>query len=245
MTSILTACSVRCRIKAGLRSGTRVDDLPLWCGSSDSSGIDEVPEWRDWTEQDTTPDQARIEDVLQDGYIEGSVLLHVGFGNSSLAKRFHKTAHAIDGITIQDNEYKHALSLSIPNYTATLANKYVANLASRLNRKYDFIVDNNPTTFCCCRWHLSTMLANYTVMLKPNGVIVTDTVGLHWASEPNDARWRLTKAEWWTLGALFGLEGIQYTSFVIGLRKIPALRSAFHIARSVTRCISFRRTVSD
>lgn len=245
MTNILTTCFVRCHTRAGLRSGTRIDDLPLWCGSASSSGVDEIPEWQDWTEQETTPDQERIEDVLQDGHIEGRVVLHVGFGNSSLAKRFHKAAHAIDGITIQENEYKHARSLAIPNYTALMANKYAANLALSLNRKYDFIVDNNPTTFCCCRWHLSTMLANYTAMLKRDGVIVTDTIGLYWASEPNDPRWRLTKTEWWILGALFGLEEVQYTNFVIGLKKGSALRSALHIARSVTRCISFRRTVSD
>jgi hypothetical protein len=121
-----------------------------------------------------------------------------------------------------------------------VGNKYSPQLALRLKRKYDFIVDNNPTTFCCCRWHLSTMMANYTVMLKPGGVILTDTVGLHWTSLPNDPRWKLTDSEWWTLGKLFGLKDVRYTNSVLGLKKGPALRSALHLAKSTARRISFR-----
>jgi hypothetical protein len=242
MTNIVTACLVKCYVGAGLHSGTKIDALPLWCGSTNSYGVNEDVEWQDWTDQETTPDQDRIENLLEADHIRGTVLLHVGIGNSSLAKRFHNAARAIDGITIQENEYRHATRLAISNYTAILASKYATNLAMRLNRKYDFIVDNNPTTFCCCRGHLSTMLANYTAMLNPNGVIVTDTVGLHWTSQPNDPRWRLTKSEWWTLGALFGLEDVQYTNFVIGLKKGPAFRSALHVVRRVARCISVSRT---
>jgi hypothetical protein len=235
MKNFLTTWSVKCLTRAGLRSGTRIDALPLWCGSTHSSGVNEVPEWQDWTEQETTPDQARIEDVLQGAPLTDSAILHVGLGNSGFAKRFHMSAHIIDGITIQEKEYRHALGLSIANYRPTLDNKYSEHLAARLNRKYDFIVDNNPTTFCCCRRHLATMLATYATLLKPDGVILTDVVGLHWTSEPNDPRWKLTDAEWWALGALFGLEGVRYTEYVIGLKKRQPWRPAFHIASGMFR----------
>jgi hypothetical protein len=236
MMGLVRAFSVRRRARLGLKSGTRLDALPLWCGAENGIGVDEVPEYRDWTEEETTEDQLRIEDVLQDEGVEGRTIFHVGIGNSGLAARFHKTARWIDGITIQENEYRRAIDLSISNYTPLLENKYISDLALRMRRKYDFIVDNNPTTFCCCRRHFSTMLANYTELLKPDGVILTDKVGLHWTSMPNDPRWKLAESEWWTLGKLFGLRDVRYTDSVIGLKKGSAWGSALRTAE-----IWFRR----
>src|SRR5262249_23304649 len=154
MMKRLTAFSVWCQGRAGVKSWTRIDNLPRWCGSRDSQGINEVPEWQDWTDRETTPDQERIEDVLRDNGVAGRVLLHVGVGNSGLAKRFHDSASSIDGITIQEKEYRHALNLALSRYRVRVETKYAADLAVKLNQKYDYIIDNNPTTFCCCRWHL-------------------------------------------------------------------------------------------
>ncbi len=209
----------RLQIERGFQTGTRIDDLPLWCGKQDDAGVNESPEWRDWTRQETTPDQQRIEDFLAEEEIRGSAILHVGVGNSSLASRFHRSAAAIDGITIEENEVRHAGALRFSNYRVFRANKYDSSLAHTLNRTYDLIVDNNPTTFCCCRRHLTTMLANYAGMLKPKGRVVTDKVGLSWASSPNDVRWGVSVPEWFALAAPFALTGIQYTDFVVGLRK--------------------------
>jgi hypothetical protein len=211
-------------------SGTRIDALPRWCGLRDSNGVDELPEWQDWTHRETTPDQERIEGMLEAECLAGRVLLHVGIGNSSLARRLHGSAEAIDGITLQENELRHAVNLGLSGYRVRKETKYAANLAIRLGRQYDFIVDNNPTAFCCCRWHLSTMLANYSEMLKPLGVILSDTVGLAWATQPNDARWKLTEREWWTLGKEFGLRSVQYTDFVVGLQRPKQRRSALDTA---------------
>ena len=100
-----------------------------------------------------------------------------------------------------------------------------------MNRRYHYIVDNNPTTFCCCRWHLATMLANYSALLLPG--VLTDTVGLGWASQPNDPRWRLAEREWWTLGAAFGLTEVRYTDSVIGVGRGSRWRAALVMARSL------------
>lgn len=235
MIRSLTTLSVRCRARAGLRSGTRLDSLRLWCGSRDSAGVDEVPEWRDWTDQETTPDQLRIEDVLEGELVTGSAILHIGIGNSSLARRFHSRARIIDGITIQKRELELALRLAIPNYTPRQGNKYSPNLPAELSRRYDFIVDNNPTTFCCCRTHLATMLANYSVLLRANGVLLSDKVGLHWTSEPNDPRWAVAEDEWSVLGGNFGLRAVRYTDFVVGLRKGSSLQAALQATRSLNR----------
>ncbi|MBX3440018.1 MAG: hypothetical protein KF861_21185, partial [Planctomycetaceae bacterium] len=92
------------------------------------------------------------------------------------------------------------------------------NIACLLSRRYDFIVDNNPTTFCCCRQHLSTMLSSYTALLRPGGVILSDVVGLDWTTQPNDPRWKLTAEEWFALGRFFGLKDVRYTDYVVGLK---------------------------
>jgi hypothetical protein len=113
MNKPLASFTVRRQIARGLRSGTRIDLLPLWCGKEDDGGANERPQWRDWTDQETTPDQQRMEEVLADDGVRGRVLLHVGVGNSSLAKRFHSSAHRIDGITIQENECRRASCLGI------------------------------------------------------------------------------------------------------------------------------------
>jgi hypothetical protein len=205
-------------IERGLGSGTRFDALLLWCGNI-NGGVDEDPEWRDWTHRETTPDQMRIEDVLATLDVTGATLLHIGIGNSRLAQRFCRSAQFIDGITLQASELRHGVDLGIENYNALIANKYDPDLDSRFHRVYDFIIDNNPSTFCCCRRHLATMLANYTALLKPGGVILTDTVGLGWTSSPNDSRWGLNQGEWYQLGRIFQLVGERYTDTVIGLRK--------------------------
>ena len=227
----LAAFALRRQILAGLRSGTRVDDLLLRCNRHDGAGVNETPEWADWTDLDTTPDQLRIEEVIGKRLAHGQTLLHVGVGNSRLAERFCASTRLIDGITIQENEVRRARRLGIPNYRVVLANKYDSHLAAMCESRYDWIIDNNPTTFCCCRWHLSTMMANYAAMLRPHGVIVTDKVGLGWTSQPNDRRWGLDVDEWKGLAARFGLTGVHYSSFVIGLNKGSLWRSALHTAR--------------
>jgi hypothetical protein len=199
-------------------TGSRLDLLPLTCKSVEG-GIDEISEWQDWTNRDTTPDQRRIEDALDRQEMHGMHLLHVGIGNSSLAERFRFRVAAIDGITIQLAEVLHARSLEITNYRPLIANKFAPDLPSVLGRQYDYIIDNNPTSFCCCRRHLSTMLSSYDVLLKPGGVIVTDKVGLGWSTTLNDPGWALTLDEFWALGKLYGWTNLAFTDFVVGLRK--------------------------
>jgi hypothetical protein len=242
MTRLLMRLLVRIQARAGVRTNTRLDEMPVFCDSPDSIGVEEVEEWKDWTDQETTPDQQRIEDYIAEGEkTAGCAVLHVGFGNSSLAQRFHRHARVIDGITIQERELKKAIGLGIPNYRPLLLNKYHQALSYTLNQTYDYIVDNNPTTFCCCRVHLASMLANYSALLKLHGVILSDTVGLDWASDPNDPRWRVTWEEWQKLGRIYGLEGVRYTSFVVGLRKGSAFQSIIQSAKGLGQLLRSAR----
>lgn len=202
----------------------------MFCGTFVSAGIGETPEWEDWSTQETTPDQRRIEAVLGELELDGKDLLHIGVGNSSLAASFSGSLKVIDGITVQPNEVAVANRLGLPNYRVLLVSKYSDGVVDLLRRQYDFIVDNNPTTFCCCRRHLATMLANYAASLKTAGLLVSDSVGLGWTSQRNDRRWGLTTSEWIEIASTYGLAGSQLTDSVVGLKKARTWRLALHTA---------------
>ena len=57
-----------------------------YCGQESKPGKDEIEEWQIWTHQATTTDQMRIEEYLEDRVTSDSSILHIGIGNSSLAK---------------------------------------------------------------------------------------------------------------------------------------------------------------
>ncbi len=196
----------------------RLAGLPLWCGHPEG-GVDEIDEFKDWSHRETTPDQQRIEEVLARLDLRGRSVLHIGIGNSSLASRFHQHLRFVQGVTIQPEEALRASRLALFNYNVLTASKYQAGLPARLSLRYDVIVDNNPTTFCCCREHLVTMLESYRALLAPGGIILTDSQGLGWTSTPNDSRWAMQPHEWFALGRLRKLEAHALTEQVIALKK--------------------------
>jgi hypothetical protein len=165
-------------------------ELRLDCGNQDNPGITDVEEWRDWSFRETTPDQLRIEDYLDHFDLSGRSILHIGIGNSSLASRFSHRARSIDGTSILVREIEHGAALDLPNYRVALHNKYsVADDGP--NGRFDFIVDNNPTSYCCCLKHFEAMMKFYASRLTETGQIVTDRVGLGWRPKiPGaDPRW--------------------------------------------------------
>lgn len=98
-------------------------------------------------------DQQAINHYLRKHDLKGKEVLHLGIGNSSIAKMFSH-AKSIDGITISKNEKSYADSLMLANYHVTLANKYSEHFHAIVkNRKYDLIVDNNLASFTCCEKH--------------------------------------------------------------------------------------------
>jgi chitin disaccharide deacetylase len=163
------------------------------CGTDSDPGLhNDLPDaadW-DWVARATTIDQLRIEAVLEASDLRGKYLLHVGIGNSSLAQRFAKMAAWIDGITISRAEKAHAESLCIPNYTVVVASKYDPAFSGSLPRKYDFIVDNNLSSYACCKKHFQKMMGSYARLLNPKGMILTDRRGMEWTL--GDPRWKLT-----------------------------------------------------
>ena len=54
-----------------------------FCGNREQPWVTRISEAVNWTQQETTPDQARIEAVLDTMAVTGASILHVGVGNSN------------------------------------------------------------------------------------------------------------------------------------------------------------------
>ena len=197
----------------------KIQKIQWSCGQNDDLGIYEEDGWRDWSERETTPDQKRIEAVLSSKSLSGKFLLHVGIGNSEFSRVFSSRMAGIDGITIEKNEYEKGQDSGLDNYRVFLLNKFSSRLPDSLGRNYDFIIDNNPSSYACCKKHFYTMMKNYWKMLRPCGVLLTDRLGLECVSSLNDPRWEMTGEDWLEIGSKFKFEGVSHDDWVIGLRK--------------------------
>jgi hypothetical protein len=166
------------------------EQLRQLCGDLEQPGsLLDRPELIDYVERKTTGDQLRIEEVLENEGVEGLSILHVGLGNSSLARRFSARARRIDGLTISLHEKRSADALGLPNYRTHLLSKYSPRLRE-VGGRFDVVVDNNLASFACCTYHLYVMFDAYLTLLAPGGRILTDLVGMQWSA--GDARWKLT-----------------------------------------------------
>lgn len=167
------------------------DSCPDVCGNLERPGAAiDVPLWVDHTGDETTVDQARIEDALERLDPAGKNVLHVGVGNSSLARRFAGRARRIDGLTVSANELAMAEALGLANYRVQLLSKHCRDLLARLPDRYDFLVDNNLASYACCKYHFYLMFDNYLAALRPDGRVLTDQRGMDFAAA--DRRWWLT-----------------------------------------------------
>ena len=149
-----------------------------FCGNREQPWVTLNSEAVDWTQQQTTRDQACIEAVLDTMAVTGTSILHVGVGNSGFAQRFASRARRIDGLTVHQNEKTHADALGLPNYSVYILNKYSPEFASVITHTYDFIIDNNLASFACCKYHFAVMIENYQGVLAPHGQILTCQIGM-------------------------------------------------------------------
>jgi hypothetical protein len=194
---------------------------PEVCGRLDNPGLaTDMPLWVDHTHDDTTVDQARIEDVLDELDVDGRAILHVGVGNSGLAKRFAPRVELIDGLTVSEAEKVLADSLEIPNYTVSLLSKYGREFLRRIGNQYDYVVDNNLASFACCKYHFYRMLDNYLWCMRPGARILTDQRGMDWTVE-EDPQWQLAYGDLVALEDLFPVTAGALTDTVYELRVRP------------------------
>jgi hypothetical protein len=202
------------------QSTSRYDACPEICGKLDHPGLAmDIPRWIDHTDLDTTVDQARIEAALAGmSPSDRQQILHVGVGNSRLARRFAPYVRLVDGITVWGPEKSLADSLAIANYTVHFLSKYSREFLLTIENEYDYIVDNNLASFACCKYHFYRMLDNYLWCLRPGGRILTDQRGMDWTVE-NDPRWQLTYDDLVALGERFPLTAARVTDTVYELRR--------------------------
>jgi hypothetical protein len=166
----------------------------------------------DWTQQETTRDQACIEAVLDSMAVTGASILHVGVGNSKFAQRFASRARRIDGLTVHQNEKIRADALEIPNYTVYVLNKYSPEFVSVITNTYDFIIDNNLASFACCKYHFAIMFENYLRVLTPYGQILTCQIGMD--AYHGDFGWTMTYADLVSLESKFLMHVSKFTDVV-------------------------------
>ena len=168
-----------------------------WLRATSDCGGTAPARYRDasWNDE-VTPDQLQIEDAIAPHLRHDDVVLHVGIGSSRIARRFGSTVAQIDGITVVERELLAAPEMA--NYRPMLVDKYRALPAG----PYTWILDNNPSSFACCRRHFGELLDAYAARLAPGGRLVTELRGLAYA-EPY--AFGLSPARFQRMGRVRGL----------------------------------------
>jgi hypothetical protein len=166
----------------------------------------------------TSPDQLRIEEFLESQPLRGASILHLGCGNSSLARRLSARAGRVDGVTIYPGEQALGDSLRLPNYRVLRLNKYGPALAN-LSGGYDFAVDNNPSSYACCRFHVEKLLRECLSLLAPGGAFLTDALGLQWVAAHTPPSLSMTFEDLAALGAKSGFVARRETASICSLRR--------------------------
>lgn len=209
--------------------------LPFDCGEISDPGVRFSEDLRDWSHKATTPDQRRMERYIDRYDLRRKRILHIGVGNSSLAKRFHRRVKEIVGTTVDQPEIDVAASLGFSNYRVVMHNKY-AGTDEGLDQAFDFILDNNPTSPCCCFRHFSTMLDFYARKLSNDGQVVTDLMGLQWVPDDANPRWSFDFEDLAIVAQQAGLSPHRIDGRVFVLSRSPPARPgllplARHLAR--------------
>lgn len=193
--------------------------VPRWCGNARPGTGQDNGSVMNYAGRETTPDQQRIEDALATRVFEEARMLHVGVGNSSLARRYAHRVEGIVGLTLSHDEHQHAQTLGIANYEVLMINKYSPELAT-IPGTFDFIIDNNPASFGCCVGHFQFLLETYCDLLRPGGLLVTDQAGLDWCY--GDGPMKLDFDDLETLSGQYPFEAQRLSDKVFALERSTA-----------------------
>jgi hypothetical protein len=198
----------------------RFADLQLDCGKRSDPGIRDREEWSDWSAFGTTAGELLIEDYLDRLGTRNKSILHIGIGNSGLAERFARSASQIVGTTIAVAEVSTAQSLGLSNYRAILHNKY-SGTDDGIPADFDFVIDSNPTAFCCCMTHLGSMLDFYASRLADEGQLITERSGLAWQMKAPGAheRWGFSFDDLAAVARLAGLDSYRVSEDIYVLAR--------------------------
>lgn len=133
-----------------------------------------------WVNRKTTKDLLKIITHLEK-YDDGFSILQIGVGNSELFRVIGKKSEKFIGITVIDSEVEYAKK-KFPDdcdarYLVFLMNKYSKDVIA-LGYKFDLIVDNDLSSYACCKYHFEEMLDSYHNILNPSGKVFVGIDGL-------------------------------------------------------------------
>lgn len=133
-----------------------------------------------WINRKMTKDLQTIRDFLLTEP-KGQRLLQIGVGNSGFFETMKEHAREIVGVTIVEDEVARAKTLAAETpecpYTVILKNKYTADYTD-ISGLFDYIIDNDLSSYACCRTHFADMLNAYRHLLAPHGAILVGLRGL-------------------------------------------------------------------
>ena len=134
-----------------------------------------------WEDRETTTDERQIIDVmLKDKFLINKNILHIGIGNSELAKTLD-SSNKIYGVSISNSEINYAKSLNLENYIIFFCDKYSIKLSNIFqNIKFNLIIDTNLKSYSCCQNAFDFMMENLFNYLEPGGKIITSINGMKW-----------------------------------------------------------------
>ena len=134
-----------------------------------------------WEDKKEIQDEIEILSFINNNFKNGQKILHVGIGNSYIAKNLSQKNH-ITGITISKNEINTAKNLNLINYNFFFQNKYAENnILDKITNLYDIIIDNNLKSYSCCNNSFQTLFHRYKKNLTKKIIIVTSFTGMKWS----------------------------------------------------------------
>ena len=138
-----------------------------------------------WEDRNTTTDELDIIKNIEEtkSIKTKSNILHIGIGNSFLAKKFSEK-YLITGLTVSKKEIKKAKTLNLSNYEVFLCDKYSKNFELNFkNKKFDLIIDTNLKSYACCQKSFDYFMKNLISILKIDGLIITSINGMNWVKK--------------------------------------------------------------
>jgi hypothetical protein len=134
-----------------------------------------------WEDRDMTSDENDVlHKILLDKSVVNKKILHIGVGNSELAKKLD-FSNIVTGITISKKEIDYGNSLKIKNYNILFCDKYSLKFKKKFqNNQFDLIIDTNLKSYACCQNGFIFMMDNFFRILRPNGKIITSIYGMKW-----------------------------------------------------------------
>ena len=148
--------------------------LPRRLRTRNDPGIDEIAEYRDFSMRGTIPTNCAYSGNWKGWWKSAPPSYTSVSGTRAWRWGSHPRGDTLTASRSGAEEVDRASAFVIPNYRVMLVNKYNSALPFTLRRAYDFIIDNNPSTFACCKRHFFAMLASTVRLLNPGGYLLTD-----------------------------------------------------------------------